>query len=51
MDRLQQQQQCACEANTLHWNAAGEPGAHVMSREEAYVRVAEEKFTGINRCC
>ena len=53
VDRLQQQCACAEPArlrlNVSEANAA--PAQPCLTREQAYVRAAEERFTGINRCC
>ncbi len=50
VDRLQQQ--CACvEPSSLRLNVDATQPKPCLTREQAYVRAAEERFEGINRCC
>ena len=50
VDRLQQQ--CACaEPSGLRLNVDDTQPKPCLTREQAYVRAAEERFEGINRCC
>ena len=50
VDRLEQQ--CACaEPSSLRLNVDDTPTKPCLTREQAYVRAAEERFEGINRCC
>jgi len=50
VDRLQQQ--CACaEPRSVRLNVSDDSRPACKSREQAYVRAAEERFEGINRCC
>jgi len=50
VDRLQQQ--CACaETSRVRLNVDEGKPAVCMTREQAYVRATEERFSGINRCC
>ena len=50
VDRLEQQ--CACaEPSGLRLNVDDTPTKPCLTREQAYVRAAEERFEGINRCC
>ena len=50
VDRLEQQ--CACaEPSSLRLNVDNTPTKPCLTREQAYVRAAEERFEGINRCC
>jgi carbon starvation protein len=53
VDRLEQQ--CACaEPSRLRLNVSDAdvtPAQPCLTREQAYVQAAEERFTGINRCC
>jgi carbon starvation protein len=50
MDRLQQQ--CACtEPQRVRLNVSDVPRPACVTREQAYVRAAEERFEGINHCC
>jgi hypothetical protein len=48
----QLQQQCAClDRQRLRLNVSDESRPACVTREQAYVRAAEERFEGINRCC
>ncbi|HWN95587.1 MAG TPA: carbon starvation CstA family protein [Methylomirabilota bacterium] len=49
IDRLQQQ--CVCHEPRLRLNVTDSPRAACLTREQAYMRAAEERFEGINRCC
>ena len=50
VDRLHQQ--CACaKSGQLRLNVNERAQTGCVTREEAYVRAAEERFNGINRCC
>ena len=50
VDRLQQQ--CACAGpSRLRLNVDDTSTKPCLTREQAYVRAAEERFEGINRCC
>ena len=50
VDRLQQQ--CACaEPPRIRLNVGGSTPGPCLTREQAYVRAAEERYEGINRCC
>jgi carbon starvation protein len=50
VDRLHQQ--CACASpGQIRLNVDERAQTGCVTREEAYVRAAEERFHGINRCC
>ena len=49
VDRLEQQ--CACNEPRVRLNISDSARAACLTREQAYVQAAEERFNGINRCC
>ncbi len=49
IDRLQQQ--CVCNQPLVRLNVTDSLTSGCLTREQAYLQAAEERFEGINRCC
>jgi carbon starvation protein len=49
IDRMKQQ--CVCNEPRVRLNVMNSASPACLTREQAYLRAAEERFEGINRCC